>query len=88
MSVYLIHFDTPYKHARHYIGYAKSDVTGRIDEHRRGAGARLMQVIVQAGITFRLAKVWSKGTRRFERQLKNRHGASRYCPICKAEKDR
>lgn len=85
MSVYLIHFDIPYKHARHYIGYTRRSVKMRIAEHRTGRGARLMAVIVEAGITFRVAKVWYKETRKFERKLKNRGGAARICPICNGQ---
>lgn len=83
-GVYLIHFDTPYRHAQHYIGYS-GDVTARIEEHGRGQGARLMQVIVEAGITFRVAKIWRGKSRKFERQLKNRKGAGKFCPICQKE---
>lgn len=82
MAVYLLHFDRPYKHARHYIGYAKNWRV-RVEQHRKGQGARLMTVIKEAGIGFVVAKTWSKGTRKFERQLKKRGGASRHCPICK-----
>jgi hypothetical protein len=39
-------------------------------------------VITQAGITFRLARVWPGVTRARERQLKQQGGASRRCPIC------
>ncbi len=83
MSVYLIHFDQPYKHARHYLGYA-SDVSARLQLHASGQGARLMQVIVEAGITWRLARTWSGG-RDFERKLKSRKKASELCPFCKEE---
>ena len=34
-TVYLIHFDTPYKHARHYTGWA-SDLERRVAEPPRG----------------------------------------------------
>jgi predicted GIY-YIG superfamily endonuclease len=32
MAVYLIHFDRPYKHSRHYLGYA-TDVDERLERH-------------------------------------------------------
>lgn len=78
--VYLIHFDTPYKHARHYLGSA-ANLNARLDDHRRGTGARLMAVIKDAGITWRLARTWSGG-RRVERRLKTLGSAVRICPIC------
>lgn len=82
-GVYLLHFDQPYKHARHYIGYAK-DIDARIELHRQGQAARLTQVLKQNGITFIVARIWKNETRGFERILKNRGGAARICPICRA----
>jgi hypothetical protein len=55
-------------------------------EHLGGRAARLLQVITQAGIGFRLARTWPQVTRARERQLKNEGGASRYCPICQADR--
>lgn len=83
--VYLLHFDKPYKHAKHYIGYAEDDVDGRIERHRKGTGSKLISVIVKEGIDFTLAKVWENVDRNFERRLKNRGGASKTCPICKGQ---
>ncbi len=54
----------------------------RLGEHAAGRGARLVEVITQAGISFRLARTWPGVTRARERQLKNQGGASRRCPIC------
>jgi predicted GIY-YIG superfamily endonuclease len=78
--VYLIHFDRRYKHAGHYIGWAR-DLLRRLAEHARGQGARLMAVITEAGIGWRLARTWSGGRAR-ERQIKKQGGASRRCPLC------
>jgi len=80
-DVYLLHFTSPYRHARHYRGWSL-DAATRIEEHRRGQGARLMKVIKDAGIGFVVAKI-EPGTRARERQLKQR-GASRDCPVCMA----
>lgn len=79
-TVYLLHFDQPYRHARHYTGWT-SNLTHRLDEHATGHGARLLAVIAGAGITWRLARTWP-GTRTRERQLKTQGGASRRCPLC------
>jgi hypothetical protein len=54
----------------------------RLGEHQQGRGARLVEVITQAGISFRLARTWPGVTRARERQLKAQGGASRRCPIC------
>lgn len=79
-TVYLIHLDTPYKQARHYTGWAK-DLNARLEAHRDGRGARLMEVIKDAGITWRLARTWP-GTKTLERAIKDRHNAPRLCPEC------
>ena len=79
-TVYLIHFNTPYKHARHYLGYTR-DLDRRITDHLCGMGARLMEVITTAGIEWKVVRTW-KGDRNRERQLKNRKEAPALCPIC------
>jgi hypothetical protein len=83
--VYLLHFDRPFGHARHYTGWVttRTYLLPRLGAHTDGVGARLMQVIAEAGIGFRLARTWDGGRTR-ERQLKRQGGASRRCPICKA----
>jgi predicted GIY-YIG superfamily endonuclease len=84
-GVYLLCYaDHPYKHAAHYTGYA-DNIARRIAQHRRGEGARLMQVVVEHHISFAVAKIWPEETRQFERKLHKRHGAARYCPICRGE---
>jgi hypothetical protein len=81
--VYLLHFDERYEHAGHYTGFAEgSGLLKRLGEHQQGRGARLVEVITQAGIGFRVARLWPGVTRARERQLKNQGGASRRCPIC------
>lgn len=80
--IYLLHFDQPYKHARHYVGSA-DDVLARLHQHRAGAGARLTQVAVNHGIALVLARTWP-GHRFEERLLKDsyHHAFTRLCPIC------
>src|SRR5215475_673104 len=80
--VYLLHFDRPYQHARHYTGWSE-DLPKRLAEHAEGRGARLTAVVRAAGIGWQLARTWT-ADRCFERRLKRRHGAARYCPICLA----
>jgi hypothetical protein len=87
--VYTLHLDPPLAHARHYTGFKKAvecqekDVEHRLAEHEAGRGARLTQVQLERGGTWRLASV-EPGTRDRETQLKER-GATRRCEICKAE---
>ena len=91
MAVYLLHFDRPFKHAKHYVGYAADEkLHARVDEHYNatpgdGKHHRLMQVIRAAGISFTLARVWPAAGRERERALKAR-GKGRVCPICRAER--
>ena len=75
--VYLLHFDHPYQHARHYTGWTP-DLLDRLEKHARGHGSRLMNVISAAGIGFVLVRV-CEGTRATERALKRQGGASRRC---------
>jgi len=80
-TVYLLHFDRPYKHAKHYIGYT-TDLEARLQAHTNGTGARLMEVIANAGIGFTLARTWD-GDRKLERRLKKQKQTPRLCPICR-----
>ena len=83
-TVYLLHFTQPYRHARHYLGWA-ADLDLRLAEHRAGRGARLTQVIRAHGIDFTLA-LSLPGDRGLERALKRRHASPTLCPICRAQK--
>jgi hypothetical protein len=56
-TVYLLHFDRPYAHAKHYIGFT-DDLTERLIQHQTGRGARLIEVIIGAGNGFTLARTW------------------------------
>jgi hypothetical protein len=79
--LYLIHFDSPYKHARHYRGYcADGELAARLARHRSGHGARLLSVVAAAGIGWRCVRTWPGG-RQQERTLKRRKVAP-LCPCC------
>lgn len=83
--IYLLCFERPYKHARHYLGFAASPTPDeRIAEHRAGTGARLLAVIREAGIGFHVARVWTGATRDDERALKDRKSSAKLCPLCRA----
>ncbi len=83
--VYLLHFDKPYCHARHYLGYVKAEegLDARVKRHKRGGGSKLIKAIVQAGIGFTVVRVWPDGSQELERRLKNQKHTPRLCPICK-----
>jgi predicted GIY-YIG superfamily endonuclease len=79
--VYVIHLATRLHHAGHYVGFA-TDLAQRMAQHRSGRGARLMEVVTQAGIEWKLVKVWA-GDRGLERRLKRRKNTPRrLCPVC------
>jgi hypothetical protein len=85
--IYLIHFDRPIGDlanprgfASHYTGWTL-DLPARLVDHAQGRGARLMQVVAEAGIGWQLARIWT-GTRTRERSLKRSGGAARRCPVC------
>jgi hypothetical protein len=85
--IYLLHFDRPIGDltnprgfASHYTGWTL-DLPRRLTEHAAGRGARLMEVLGEAGIGWQLARVWP-GTRARERSLKGSGGAARRCPVC------
>lgn len=83
-TVYLIHFETRLKHAGHYLGFA-TDLPQRMDQHRGGNGARLMEVIAAAGIGWKVVRTWA-GDRSFERRLKRRKNTPRrLCPVCRGQ---
>ncbi len=80
-TVYLLHLDPPVKHARHYVGCTSKGVEQRLEAHRAGRGARLLEVVKEAGGTFRLARTWP-GSRALERAIKDRKNAPKLCPEC------
>lgn len=80
MTVYLLHFDRPLAHARHYIG-STDDLDKRLQRHRAGQGARLLEVLKERGIGWQCVCTW-EGGRDLERKLKKHKKAWRHCPIC------
>ena len=84
-KVYLIHFDKPLKHARHYLGYSKNDARERVQKHRTGNGARLMEAVRKNDIGWHVSRVW-EGDFELERMLKDQHNASHLCPTCIQER--
>lgn len=80
-TVYLLHFHTGYKHARHYLGWA-SQLERRLAHHANGTGARLTQVARAKGIEWTVARTWQHADRTAEARLKRHKHNSRLCPIC------
>ena len=71
ITLYLIHIEPPYKHAKHYLGVTRGDrsVDDRLAEHRAGRGARLCRAAVGAGCTLVLARVWLNAPWRREKAI-------------------
>lgn len=81
-TVYLLHLEQPFGHARHYSGWAgPGNLDGRLWHHERGSGANMLRHVAAAGIRWHLARTWP-GDRALERRIKHRGGASRLCPTC------
>jgi hypothetical protein len=73
------------QYAGHYWGWTQ-DLVRRINQHHNptwtGAG-RLVQVALEAGLSFELAWLEYPATRGRERRLKNQGSAYRRCPLCR-----
>ena len=83
MTVYLLSITPPLHHAAHYIGYTDHDtIDKRLEKHLSGNGAKLIRAAIAAGSTIDIVHVWPGKCRKFERKLKKRGGASRWCPHC------
>ncbi len=82
--VYLIHFKCCYKHACHYLGFT-TNLEARLALHRSGNGARLMEVISEAGIEWEVVRLWPVNSSQeglaLERRLKKQH-SPKLCPRC------
>ena len=86
MSLYLLHFDPPYQHAGHYLGFTSGPVAVRVAQHTSmtAKGSPLVRAAILAGSTVTVARTWARGTRTEERRLKRHHQLARHCPICRA----
>ena len=92
MTVYALHLlaqVSPDHTCQHYIGWTPGNdpihLLNRLRSHRRGRGARLLQVAGERGIGFVVARVWWGGTRELERQLKARKNGPKLCPYCRGK---
>lgn len=85
--IYLVHFERPYRHAQHYVGWTR-ELRQRFYRHTSDAplrrGSALMRAVVAAGIGFKVVAVWS-GTRTDERQIHQHRNNKRRCPVCRGE---
>jgi len=83
-TLYLLHLDPPYKHARHYLGVTRNgrNVVHRWMEHMQGRGAVLTQHAVRSDCRLILARIWVNAEFAHEARLKGR-GLAPLCPVCR-----
>jgi hypothetical protein len=62
-----------------------ADLAVRIGQQELGNGgaAAIMRAVARQGIIFEVAQTWPNTGRDFERALKNRKSAPRWCPLCR-----
>ena len=85
-TVYLLHFEPAYRHARHYCGWSFTPAI-RYERHLNGNGSPLIAAAVAARCRIVVATQFD-GTRTDERRLKRDGHMRRWCPICRAEAGR
>lgn len=85
--LYVIHFDKPLKHARHYLGSTHNPFQ-RLEAHATGNGARLTEVLKELGEAWKLAALYEVNDnipvtlREIEAVVKTQANGPRFCPIC------
>jgi predicted GIY-YIG superfamily endonuclease len=82
-TVYVLHLEPAYRHARHYIGWTAGDVDARVATHVQGTGSPLIRAAVAAGVRVQIAATMP-GSLMLERRLKRWHKTGQFCPICRA----
>lgn len=82
--IYLVHFERPFKHAKHYVGFTDVTLHERFARHTSNArlrrGSALMRAVLEAGIKFKVVRTWP-GDRETEKRMKV-SGNSWRCPVC------
>jgi predicted GIY-YIG superfamily endonuclease len=83
--IYVLHFDAPICHARHYSG-STDDLARRLADHIHGVAAKLTAEVRRRGITFRLGSLYvvhpGERPRQVERRMKNNNNGPKHCCIC------
>lgn len=69
--------------ARHYLGWS-GDHERRLEDHRRGRGARLLAVANGLGVGYEVVRTWEGLTREDERRMKECGHLALLCPGCGA----
>lgn len=68
----------------HYIGWVKhgKNLERRLQEHRSGRGAKILQAANALGISWEVVRTWEGANEGDERRIKNRKETPMFCPIC------
>jgi hypothetical protein len=83
MTVYVLHFDPPFKHARHYVGWTiEENADRRISEHLDLRGSPLVAAAVRAGSAVSVVAVFPGAGKDYERYVKRRKCTTRFCHLC------
>lgn len=83
MLIYLLHFEPPVSHARHYLGSTPDHgLSRRMQEHASGRGAKLTSVAAARGVQMTLARIWHAPDRTLERRMKAAGHLKAHCPVC------
>lgn len=86
--IYVLHFDDPLHHARHYTG-CTLQLRDRLSAHAQGRGSRLCEVLLARGLHWTLGGLMTcsiQQMRRIERGIKDRHNGPQFCQTCMGEK--
>lgn len=88
--LYIIHFEKPYYHAKHYIGITGQSLQTRLKKHRKRDGSCLTRAVVKADIKLQsihlLGEFFNADlARQAEIKLKNRKESAKFCPRCKEQ---
>jgi len=81
MPLYLLHFEPPCKHARHYLGYARC-INKRVSRHIAGNGSGLVRAAVQAGCSVTVVRTFDGGGNAESDLKRSYRSQTRLCPAC------
>lgn len=87
-DLYLLHFDPPYRHARHYLGYAVGTGRGasyaRAQARGKALGAHELVMAAQANLCeISVVDVLVGEGRATQRRMRANGSLSRFCSICR-----
>lgn len=85
--VYLLHFDRPYRHARHFMGAvagspSPSELLAIVERQNH---IPILRAAIAAGVSFIVARTWDVDELRAACGY-GHGGRARICPVCLAER--